>query len=74
MDKRLDEALARAQAREPFFAASWQAARALLRHAIVGADLIRFGSGHVCHDGRCGCTPGTRCLHEMAFSIYAGDV
>lgn len=70
--ERLDRACLARTAREPYFAESWQAARKLLRSAILGADVVRWANGCECRGGRCGCQGHTRCLHEMAFDIYAG--
>ena len=75
--ERLDRACVARTTREPYFAESWRAARKLLRSAIFGvdmsgADVIRWANGCACRGGRCGCQGHTRCLHEMAFDIYAG--
>jgi hypothetical protein len=69
-DERLDQALALRIAREPYFAEEWRAARNLLRSAIYGADLLRWGGRVV--TGRCGCAGRCQCLHEMAFQLYTG--
>ena len=71
--ERLDLATTQRIALEPYFAASWQAARNLLRSAVLGADVIKWANGRTCQNGHCGCQGRTRCLHEMAFTIYAGE-
>jgi len=73
-NQRLDAACRALEAKEPYFAPSFAAARALLRTATFGADMIRFPRGIVCRDGRCGCLGATECLHEVGYRMYAGEL
>lgn len=74
LDKRLDAACAALEAREPWFAEEYEAARNLLRTAHVGADCIRYPHGIVVRNGRCGCLGACQCLHELGFKMYAEEV
>lgn len=69
-DEQLDAAAAALSAAEPYFAPSYRAARALLRSAICGADVLKWANGATCQDGRCGCMGRTECLHEVSYKLY----
>lgn len=73
LDKRLDAACRALEAREPWFAPNFEAARALLNSATFGAGVVKFPHGIVC--GPDGCNCGNRaCLHAGAWRMYAEEV
>lgn len=69
--QRIDRNLATLTAKEPFFAETYEAARALLHHCYTGNGGLHF-SGAVCGPQGCSCGQPA-CLHRIAFRLYAGE-
>lgn len=69
--QRIDQNLAILTDKEPFFAETYEAARALLHHCYADNGGLHFAGG-VC--GPQGCTCGQpACLHRIAFRLYVGE-
>lgn len=73
LDKRLDAACRALEAREPWFAPNFEAARALLHTARCGAGIVKFPNGIVCGPDGCNCA-NRACLHPLCFRMYAEDL
>jgi len=67
----IDRNLAALCEKERYFAPTFQAARRMLDHAIVGNGGIVFSSGATCGPNGCSCG-NPACLHRVAWRLYTG--